>query len=104
MTTVPLFDQLRDKIIAKGSQVVPDRNTLAEVLNNLDPQQANELTILIIHYYFLTNPGMTSLFKDKTLRGPYGIKVSSGGKGISLDLNLTPDPLILLIAEFCGFT
>jgi hypothetical protein len=109
---LPLYDSIRERVFSKAGEgwACPNREKVAAVCSQLDPERSVQLVLLLIHYHFLLNP-QTNPFTPESIeiaakkRGkalPLGIKISSGGKGISIDLNVLPDPLIMLIADFCG--
>lgn len=109
----PLYDSLYTKVAIRISTgwIAPTRERIADVLSQLDTNLGQQVSLLLIHYWFLINPQINPWTPDLiTLEGrksrkqalPYGMKISSGGKGVSVDINSIPDPLLLVLAEFCG--
>lgn len=116
---LPLYDILVEKLTKKINQenfsVTEEyKNRLRTVLSNLDPPRANQIVILLIHYYFLTHPNSTNPFtlencsakstsRNKISNLPYDIIVSSSGKGLSFDIkdDKVPIPLQALLGVYC---
>jgi len=106
----PLYDHLQAKLSTRTKTVT--RETLSVALNQLDLEAAEQVALLLIHYYFLNNPTFniftpencerlrSSQNRKSTL--PFGIKISPGGRGISVDMNMIPDHLVMILAEFCS--
>jgi len=99
---LPLYDILREKLtqqnqlqpIIVGEDYI---SRLTEVLASVDTQRSEQVALLLIHYHFSVN--------NQPLEAPnlpYGIKLSSSGKGLSLDASLVPIPLLALIGTYCG--
>lgn len=105
---LPLYDNLVSQATEKIAQghVYPHKIQLVDICNQINnPTQINHLVLLLIHHYYLTNPNQNLFYdldgrKNKNL--PYGIKVSPGGRGFSVDLSLLPDLLIQIMFEYCS--
>lgn len=115
---LPLYDTLVEKLTTKINQenfFITDeyKNRLKFVLSNLDPSRANQVALLLIHYYFLTHPNsnpftlencsMKSASRNSISNLPYDIKISSSGTGLSFDFNddKVPPPLQVLLGVYC---
>lgn len=105
---LPLYNTLADKLIKRENFSITNeyRSRLEVALSNLDPPRTNQVTLLLIHYYFLehpnTNPFIPENYNTKTSRNlPYNIKISSSGTGLSIDLNKLPTPLQALLGMYC---
>lgn len=99
--TLPLYDLLVQRLNQQNQQqpIIIDTNyliRLTEVLTSLEPNQAEQVALLIIHYYYST----TNQPLDLT-NLPYGIKLSSSGKGFSFDPNLLPVSFLALLGTYC---
>ncbi len=108
---LPIYEILRESLFKRIGQgwVCPTREKIASALNQSEPEQGQQIVLLMIHYYFMFNSQSNpfTLENCETARRskstlPFGIKVSPGGKGLSVDLNSAPDALVMLLAEFCS--
>jgi len=103
---LPLYQTLYNRIVAKGQLTAPNPTKLTEALSGISLEQAKEVTLLIIHYHFLLdssdNPFVSENTSGRKTKLPFGIKVSTGGRGFSLDLKQLPDGLLLLLDEYCA--
>lgn len=101
---LPLYD-----LLAKtSSERSPEIAKLGKILDELPPKQANQVALLIIHYYFSTsssggyNPFIRSKSTGKTLESlPYSIKMNNES-GFSFDLGSLPQELKLVLWNYCG--
>ena len=113
---LPLYDTLLSNLTDRANQenfsITPEyKNKLCTVLNSLDPPRATEIALLLIHYYFLVNPNSNPFTinncNSKTSSRsnfnalPYGIKISSSGKGFSFDIDTLPIPFQALLGTYC---
>lgn len=115
---LPLYDTLIAKLSEKASKegltITPEYKTkLVSVLNSLNPEQASQVALLLIHYYFLNNPysnpftSANSKINSRTNRGsksenlPFDIKISSSGKGFSFDIDTLPVAIQALLGIYC---
>jgi len=113
--SLPLYDYLARKLSDKISQgnfsVTPNyKAKLCAALSSLTIEQAEQIALLIIHYYFLTNSGRNPFIPENcvsrgTSRGrnlPYGIKISPSGKGFSFDIDKFPASFQALLGIYCS--
>jgi hypothetical protein len=110
--SLPLFDSVRNKLVhlvATGiinySNI--DRSKIAAQLYKLTYEQSIQLSLIMIHYTYLSSPHINVFTpeacdpKKKGRTGlPYGIVISPGGKGFSLDVSLCPDELVYMIYAY----
>jgi len=94
---LPLYDLFNTKHEAPITQAYIDK--LTTTLSSLTPDQAQQVALLLIHHYHLTQ---SYPFDRSTL--PYGMKISSSGKGFSFDLSTLPNTFILLLGNYCQIT
>uniref|UniRef100_A0A6C0IX94 Uncharacterized protein n=1 Tax=viral metagenome TaxID=1070528 RepID=A0A6C0IX94_9ZZZZ len=109
---LPMYDllvsQLNEKMATQPFTLDHDYIVrLSTVLNALETDQAEQVALLLIHHYFLSNPGAPSPFVPKTTsrgsssRLPYEIKMSTG-RGFSFDPASTPALFQALLGILCG--
>lgn len=106
-----LLNRLTEKVNQKQVSITPEFTAkLACILNTLDPDRANQVALLFIHYFFanstdLNNPFTINNCTQKSSRQtsvlPFDIKTSSTGKGFSFDLNKIPTPFQALLGVYC---
>jgi hypothetical protein len=111
----PLYDELAAQLNAKNNQGGISINEgylerLHKVLSSLNEEQAKQITVLLIHYNFLTAPDQqpfvpnnlkhTGRSSSSTL--PFGIRPGPGGKGFSFELDQLSPPLQALLGIYCG--
>lgn len=109
---LPMYDllvsRLNEKMTTQPFSV--DHNyivRLSSILNSLETDQTEQVALLLIHHYFLCNPGVSSPFVHKTTnrgsnpRLPYEIKMSTG-RGFSFDPASCPVAFQALLGIFCG--
>lgn len=117
LRALPLYDTLVGKLAKRVNQgnltITPEyKLRLTSILSNLDPSRANEVALLLIHYYFLTNhdsnPFTTANCNVKPSSRsnvnvlPYDIKIGSLGKGCSFDLDKLPIEFQALLGIYCS--
>ena len=107
---LPIYDLLVSQLTQKAESgtvsVGPEYTArLSAVLSSLAPNQAEQVALLLIHYYFLTNPSGTNPFVQRsTTKGsrlPYGIKMSPG-KGFSFDPASLSPSFQALLGTYCS--
>lgn len=105
--SLPLYDYLCARYTQRGG-LSPSMNInlIRESLGQLPPEICEHLLCLVIHYYYLTNTNL-SIFtpencdpKVKKPILPYGMKISPGGKGLSLLWESLPDGLQVIFVEY----
>jgi hypothetical protein len=114
---LPLYDTLAERLTKRVNQEnfsITDeyRKKLESILNTLDPAHADQIVLLLIHYYFLEHPNINPFTlenctvkptsRNNTSNLPYGIKPGPSRKGLSFDPNETPMPLQALLGTYCG--
>lgn len=92
--TLPLYESLAQKNQQQSNVV--DTECLTEILTSLDPQQAQQVALLLIHHYYITTG---QCINANNL--PYGIKLSSSGKGFSFDPNMLTQDLLCILNTYC---
>jgi hypothetical protein len=108
----PMFDNIRNKLVAMISsgqitnQSVNKEKIVAQIFK-LSYDHLVQLSLIIIHYTFIVQPthnAFTPELCDPKKKGknilPYGIVISPGGKGFSIDLNQVPMELLLMIYTY----
>jgi hypothetical protein len=104
---LPMYDTLAEKLANQENFLITTdyKNRLNFTLSNLDPSRANQVAILLIHFYFLTNPNLNPFVLTKsTSRNslPYDIKMSSSGsKGCSFDLDQLSPQFQAILGMYC---
>ena len=107
---LPLYNNLSEKLTTRMSHghfsITPEfRTKLCTTLNSLSVNQSEQVTILIIHYYYLTNFSHNPFHPDvclpKSKNLPFGIKISPSGKGFSFDIDGLPIALQALLGMYC---
>lgn len=102
-----LFETLSERLKTKQN-IVPNEkylNDLKYCLNVLNYEQAEQVTVLIIHYYLKSHPNLftpeniNSSFKTGKL--PYNIKCRPGIKALSFCLDNMEQELKILLGEYC---
>lgn len=102
-----LFDVLVARLSSKPKPIIDEsyNQKLNNVLNSLSLEEAEQVTVLMLHHYNLLYPGVINMdtfaSRSKLSKLPYGIKCSPGMKGFSFVLDLMPDDLKMLIGEYC---
>lgn len=96
---IPLYDKLLD--LSKQKKTTVSLDNISNILDNMLPEQGEEILLLIIHYYNSNNTNLDNFSKSKKLNYPYGIKVLNGGKGISFNIYDLPSELQSIITEYC---
>lgn len=112
---LPLYDnltkQLSEKVSKGNFSVTPEyRSKLYSMLSSLTIEQSEQITLLIIHYYFLTNNDKNPFTNENCnqkggsrMRNlPYGIKISPSGKGFSFDIDKVPILFQALLGMYCS--
>lgn len=109
---LPLYDNLSRELetrMSKGNFSLPNdfNEYLSTALTSLNKEQAEQVVLLITHYYFLTNSdnpftaeNCNPKQKGKS-RLPYGMKIGPSGKGLSLNLNAIPPAFLALLGIYC---
>jgi hypothetical protein len=111
----PLYDHLATQLNAKINQGNFSINeeyleNLHKVLNSLNEDQAKQVTVLLIHHYFLSCPDQQPFVPNNLKHSgrsgpsslPFGIRPGPGGKGFSFELDQLTRPLQALLGIFCG--
>lgn len=111
---LPLYTNLAQQLSEKVSQgnflITPDyRSKLCNVLSSLGVNQSEQIALLLIHYYFLTNPNKNpftyencnSKSGNRSRNLPFGIKISPSGKGFSFDIDKLPIAFQALLGSYC---
>lgn len=75
-----------------------DMNELMERISGLDKGNLEQIAFIIIDHYMSNNKRENPFLKKKKM---YGMKISVGGKGFSLDLSKLPPKLLGKIAGYC---
>lgn len=106
---LPLFDNLLAKVPAGFVLTAEKKSQLIAALNSLDVKNNIEVSLLLVHYYFVCNPGsnpFTSIncnYKNSSKAGnllPYGIRVSHHA-GYSFDSEV-PTQLQGILCAYCN--
>jgi hypothetical protein len=112
----PLYDTLVAKLSQRVNQenysVTPEyKSRLSTILSNLDPARGTEISLLLIHYYFLTTPDsnpftlsnctVKSSARSSVNNLPYNIRISPPGTGYSFDIDTLPIPFQALLGIYC---
>lgn len=119
--TLPLYDRLAEQLnekISQGNFSISSeyRKKLRKVLNSLNQDQANQVALLLIHYYFLTVPSSQPFTVSNLKTGtrthgaqsigaqvlPFGIRVSPSGQGFSFELDQLNGSIQALLGTYCG--
>ena len=109
---LPLYNtlahQLTQKIREGKFSITSDyKNRLTIALNSLSRDHAEQITVLIIHYFYLTNVQGNPFIRDEfTTKGsfklPYEMRVSTTGKGLSFNIDAFPSSFQALLGIYCG--
>ena len=112
LRSLPLYDTLVSDLTKRVNEnnisITPEyKAKLTQVLNSLDSSRSLEVTLLLIHYHFISNPEnnpftLTNL-NSKTSRSnnlPYDIRINSSGKGVSFDIDKLPTPFQALLGTY----
>lgn len=102
----PMYDEIIKKINDRASKgnfsINSDFKTkLCNRLCSLQKDHTEQIALLIIHYYFLTDQG-NPFIRDGRAQLPYGIKENVLGKGCSFDIDQMPVNLQLILGIYCG--
>ena len=106
----PLFNTLQNELAGRINTgwVCPTREKIALIISQLEREQAEHIALLLIHYYFSVVPHGGTFISEiyDNRKGPknipFGARVSSGGKGVSFDINQVPNDLLMILAQYCG--
>lgn len=108
---LPMYDLLVQRLNERmaSQPIAIDADYMAKlslVLSSLNPNQAEQVALLLIHHYFLTNPEGPHPFVHKSngrgsARLPYEIKMSTG-RGFSFDPASMPTFMQALIGLYCS--
>lgn len=99
----PIYDTFAIRVTEKDlpQYTINVKSKLTRLLNSLSQEQAEQITVLLIHFYFLNNPE-SNPFTPKNKNLPYGIKVSPSGKGFSFNFETIPIAFQVLLCKYCG--
>lgn len=115
----PLYDTLTQKFNQKlklGNFSVNSeyRKRLHHILNLATPDQYEQIVVILIHYYMITNPGLTEeQVKEEFISGknksrktydgelPYKLDISGSGKGMSIEIDSIPAQVCAILGSYC---
>ena len=114
---LPLYNTLIANLtqrVNQGSISVTSeyKSKLMATLNSLDPTRAREVSLLLIHYYFLLNPEYNPFInlnrinkpssRSINVNLPYDIRPSPSGTGLSFDIDKLPSSFQALLGIYCS--
>jgi len=110
---LPIYNNLVEALNAKISQGnfsirAEYRNQIHQILNSSSLDHGEQISLLLIHYYFLshlTPDGQIDLSTNPFVSGhnlPYGIKLSPSGEGFSFELDQLDPSFQALLGTYCN--
>ena len=108
---LPIYDKLSADLNQRIAPGVIDitlehKTKICTILNSMKPAQAMEVTLLLIHHTYLTNPELNPFTPancnpkgSKNL--PYDIHISPSLKGFSFDFDKLPPTCQALLGIYC---